>query len=130
MPSEARQKKIMEKLNRAQKCSILGPQNLGSRGGPRAPPLDPHLPPRTPPKTGTSHEGLRDFRSELTQNTPAPSRPLPPKKLELLMEDFASGGWCVENTAVYPEDTISFQHGGFMFFSCLSLHELQRSVQD
>ena len=33
-------KKIMEKLNRAQKCSILGPQNLGSRGGPgpRAPP--------------------------------------------------------------------------------------------
>ena len=40
MPSEARQKKIMEKLNRAQKCSILGPQNLGSRGGlgPRGPP--------------------------------------------------------------------------------------------
>ena len=32
MPSEARQKKIMEKLNRAQKCSILGPQNLGSGG--------------------------------------------------------------------------------------------------
>ena len=33
-------KKIMEKLNRAQKCSILGPQNLGSRGGPgpRGPP--------------------------------------------------------------------------------------------
>ena len=31
MPSEVRQK-IMEKLNRAQKCSILGPQNLGSRG--------------------------------------------------------------------------------------------------
>ena len=28
----------MEKLNRAQKCSILGPQNLGSRGGPRPPP--------------------------------------------------------------------------------------------
>ena len=30
----------MEKLNRAQKCSILGPQNLGSRGGPgpRGPP--------------------------------------------------------------------------------------------
>ena len=40
----ARQKKNMEKLNRAQKCSILGPQNLGSRG-PRAPasPPDPHL---------------------------------------------------------------------------------------
>ena len=36
MPSEARQKKIMEKLDRAQKCSILGPQNLGS-GGARAP---------------------------------------------------------------------------------------------
>ena len=36
MPSEARQKKIMEKLNRAQKCSILGPQNLGSREGARA----------------------------------------------------------------------------------------------
>ena len=44
MPSEARPKKIMEKLNRAPKCSILGPQNLGS-GGARAPgaPLDPHL---------------------------------------------------------------------------------------
>ena len=40
MPSEVRQKKIMEKLNRAQKCSILGPQNLGSGGAraPRAPP--------------------------------------------------------------------------------------------
>ena len=36
MPSEARQNKIMEKLNRAQKCSILGPQNLGL-GGARAP---------------------------------------------------------------------------------------------
>ena len=39
MPSESRQKKIMEKLNRAQKYSILGPQNLGSMGargpGPR-----------------------------------------------------------------------------------------------
>ena len=34
MPSEARQKKIMEKLNRAQKCSILGPQKLGSGGIP------------------------------------------------------------------------------------------------
>ena len=43
MPSKARQKNIMEKLNRAQKCSILGPQNLGS-GGPPGPPLDPHLP--------------------------------------------------------------------------------------
>ena len=45
MPSEVRQKKIVEKLNRAQKCSILGPQNLGSGGGPgpRGPPLDPHL---------------------------------------------------------------------------------------
>ena len=46
MPSEVRQKKIMEKLNRAQKCSILGPQNLGW-GGARAPgpppPPDPHL---------------------------------------------------------------------------------------
>ena len=42
MPSEARQKKIMETLNRAQKCSILGPQNLGSKGGARAP-LDPRL---------------------------------------------------------------------------------------
>ena len=39
MLSKARQKKVMEKLNRAQKCSILGPQNLGSGGGPgpRAP---------------------------------------------------------------------------------------------
>ena len=32
-------KKIMEKLNRAQKCSILGPQNLGLGGpGPWGPP--------------------------------------------------------------------------------------------
>ena len=39
MLSEARQKEIMEKLNRAQKCSILGPQNLGaSKPGARAPP--------------------------------------------------------------------------------------------
>ena len=45
MPSEARQKEIIEKLNRAQKCSILGPQNLGSGGpGPPRPPPDPHLP--------------------------------------------------------------------------------------
>ena len=28
MPSKVRQKKIMEKLNGAQKYSILGPQNL------------------------------------------------------------------------------------------------------
>ena len=37
----------MEKLNRAAKCSILGPQNLGSGGGgpgPPGPPLDPRLP--------------------------------------------------------------------------------------
>ena len=27
----------MEKLNREAKCSILGPQNLGSGGGARAP---------------------------------------------------------------------------------------------
>ena len=40
MPSEARPKKIMEKLNMAQKCSILGPQNLGS-GGARAPGASP-----------------------------------------------------------------------------------------
>ena len=33
MPSEVRQKN-MEKLNRAQKCSILGPKNLGSRAPP------------------------------------------------------------------------------------------------
>ena len=43
MLSEARLKKIMEKLNRAQKCSILGPQNLGSRGVGSLAPLDPHL---------------------------------------------------------------------------------------
>ena len=45
MLSEARQKKIMEKLNRAQKCSILGPKKPRVRGGPgpRAPPPDPHL---------------------------------------------------------------------------------------
>ena len=42
MLSEARQKKIMEKLNRAQKCSILGPQNLGS-GGARAPGAPPWI---------------------------------------------------------------------------------------
>ena len=36
-------KKIMEKLNRAQKCSILGPQNLGSGGGARAPGAPPWI---------------------------------------------------------------------------------------
>ena len=45
MPSEARQNKIMEKLNRAQKCSILGPQNLGSGGGARAPGAPPESAP-------------------------------------------------------------------------------------
>ena len=49
MPSEARQKKIMEKLNRAQKCSILGPQNLGSGGGGRA--RAPGPPPGSAPGT-------------------------------------------------------------------------------
>ena len=48
MLSKARQKKIMEKLNRAQKCSILGPQNLGSIGG-RAPPTS----------TGSAPEDLK-----------------------------------------------------------------------
>ena len=40
MLSEARQKN-MEKLNRAKKCSIFGPQNLGSRGPPPGPPGSP-----------------------------------------------------------------------------------------
>ena len=53
MPSEARQKKIMEKLNRAQKCSILGPQNLGSGGGPG---------PRAPPGSAPGIPGLRMFK--------------------------------------------------------------------
>ena len=59
MPSEARQKKIMKKLNRAQKCSILGPQNLGSRGGP-----GPQGPPGSAPDTTLSDlTGQdRDFR--------------------------------------------------------------------
>ena len=47
MPSKMRQKKIMEKLNRAQKCSILGPQNLGSGGGARAPGAPPGSAPET-----------------------------------------------------------------------------------
>ena len=39
MLTKARPKEIMEKLNRAQRCSILGPQNLGSRGArPPGPP--------------------------------------------------------------------------------------------
>ena len=63
MPSEARQKKIMEKLNRAQKCSILGPQNLGSGGGPGPPgppPLDLHL------GNGTSHYQSKVKTYEIT----------------------------------------------------------------
>ena len=44
MPSEARQKKNYGKIKYGtQKCSILGPQNLGSRGGPG--------PPGPPPKS-------------------------------------------------------------------------------
>ena len=62
MPSEARQKKIVEKLNRAQKCSILGPQNLGSGGGPgpRGPPPGsaPVLFPQYTPELNTE---LRSF---------------------------------------------------------------------
>ena len=34
MPSEARRKKIKEKLKEGLKTSILGPQNLGSGGAP------------------------------------------------------------------------------------------------
>ena len=52
MPSEARQKKIMEKLNRAQKFSILWPQNLGS-GGARAP--------GAPPGSAPTRIDLRTF---------------------------------------------------------------------
>ena len=37
MASKARQKKIMEKLNRVKKYSILGPQNLGSNWAPGSP---------------------------------------------------------------------------------------------
>ena len=60
MPSEARQKKIMEKLNRAQKCSILGPQNLGS-GGARAPGAPPWI--RTSAGTASDKkEGLRSLK--------------------------------------------------------------------
>ena len=56
MPNEARQKKIMEKLNRAQKCSILGPQNLGSGG-----PGPPGPPPGSAPGDGTVN--VDDFLS-------------------------------------------------------------------
>ena len=59
MPSKARQKKIIKKLNRAQKCSILGPQNLGSRGGPG---------PRAPPES--AHAGSRLQRVKKMQNLP------------------------------------------------------------
>ena len=48
MPSEARLKKNTEQLKEGLKSSILGPQNLGSGGGPGplGPPLDPLV---TPP---------------------------------------------------------------------------------
>ena len=58
-------KEIVKKLNRAQKCSILGPQNLGSGGGPgpRGPPngsapavsstMYMYKGPSTPRETGT-----------------------------------------------------------------------------
>ena len=59
MLSKARQKKIMEKLNRAQKCSISGPQNLGSGGGP-GPPLDPHL--NCTATTDSSTKNCQEFR--------------------------------------------------------------------
>ena len=58
MLSEERQKKIMEKLNRAQKCSILGPQNLGS-GGARAP----GAPPGSAPVTATQLLGYLVFNA-------------------------------------------------------------------
>ena len=48
----------MEKLNRAQKCSILGPQNLGSGGGPG---------PRGPCKF--MHDGLKKRSFNLSNHT-------------------------------------------------------------
>ena len=60
MPSEARQKKIMEKLNRAAKCSILGPQNLGSGGGPG--------PPGPPPGSAAAAYISSFINSHLTQH--------------------------------------------------------------
>ena len=49
----------MEKLNRAQKCSILRPQNLGSREGPgpRAPGPPPASAPAKTPK-GWTHRAV------------------------------------------------------------------------
>ena len=55
MPSEARQKKIIENLSRAQKCSILGPQNLGSRGGPG---------PQGPPGSAPVHYPIMGGKNE------------------------------------------------------------------
>ena len=45
----------MEKLNRAQKCSLLGPQNLGSRGGP-----GPQGPPGSAPGLGDQQFNFKD----------------------------------------------------------------------
>ena len=73
-------KKIMEKLNRAQKCSILGPQNLGSGGGP-GPPGPP--PPGSAPEAcvkNSVHEGKVYTPRQVT---PPPGRhPLPTRLLQ------------------------------------------------
>ena len=66
MPSEASPKKIMEKLNRAQKCSILGPQNLRSRGGP-----GPRGPPGSAPEIIWLVAQIHGFRLLMVERTRA-----------------------------------------------------------
>ena len=53
----------MEKLNRAQKCSILGPQNLGSRGGP-----GPRGPPGSAPATYVAQTKNEQKKQNKTKN--------------------------------------------------------------
>ena len=64
------------------------------------------LPRMPPPRTGISHLGPRDFSSELTRNTPSPH--IHPDIGASLGELYPGLDWCVETTAVFAEDTVSF----------------------
>ena len=81
-------------------------------------------PPRTPPKTGTSHGGLRDFISELNQNTAPPN-----KKWNFSGRNLRRGLVCGDYRCITREYHL-VSTWWLHVLSCLSLHELQLSVQD
>ena len=107
----------MEKLNRAQKCSILGPQNLGSGGpGPLGPPLDPHL---------CDHSKPVQTYSLIFQNIT--TKELLHAKMECskfkLLVAVVCGGFCLQGVClwgIWPGDGGVFPEGVSVQGGCLS----------